>query len=54
MAPDGQYHANIGNPTSVIVDYPFITSRSTPDSYLCGELVVAVLEKGLRKYGWVA
>lgn len=54
VAPDGEYHANIGNPTSVIVDYPFITSRSTPDSYLCGELVVAVLEKGLRKYGWVA
>ncbi|WP_437329011.1 type 1 glutamine amidotransferase domain-containing protein [Sorangium sp. So ce381] len=54
VEPGGEYHANIGHPTSAIVDYPFITSRSTPDSYLCGELVVAVLEKGLRKYGWEA
>ena len=38
--------------TSVIVDYPFITGRSTPDSYLTGEKVVEVLEKGLKRWGW--
>jgi putative intracellular protease/amidase len=54
VGPGGEYHGNVGHPTSAIVDYPFITSRSTPDSYLCGQLVVDVLEKGLRKYGWVA
>lgn len=52
VAPKGEYHGNVGKPTSAIVDYPFITSRSTPDSYLCGQLVVEVLENGLRKYGW--
>ncbi|HLO87960.1 MAG TPA: type 1 glutamine amidotransferase domain-containing protein [Nostocaceae cyanobacterium] len=51
-APDGQYHGNFGKPTSVIVDYPFITGRSTPDSYLTGEKMVEVLEQGLTRYGW--
>ena len=37
---------------SVIVDEPFITSRSTPDSYLCGDKVVEVLEQGLTRWGW--
>ncbi|MCU0526717.1 MAG: type 1 glutamine amidotransferase domain-containing protein [Elainella sp. Prado103] len=50
--PDGQFHGNVGKETSVIVDYPFITGRSTPDSYLTGQKVVDVLEKGLRRYGW--
>jgi putative intracellular protease/amidase len=50
--PDGQYHGNVGRPTSVIVDYPFITGRSTPDSYLTGQKLVEVLEKGLKRYGW--
>ena len=35
-APGGAYHGNYGHETSVIVDYPFITGRSTPDSYLTG------------------
>lgn len=48
----GQYHGNVGNRTSVIADYPFITSRSTASSYLCGEIMVEVLKNGLRKYGW--
>ncbi len=52
VGPDGEYHGNVGKPTSVIVDYPFITGRSTPDSYLTGEKVVDVLEKGLTRYGW--
>ena len=51
-APDGEYIGNVGHATSVIVDYPFITGRSTPDSYLTGEKMVEVLEKGLTRYGW--
>jgi putative intracellular protease/amidase len=50
--PDGQYHGNVGRETSVIVDFPFITARSTPDSFLAGEKLVEVLETGLRRYGW--
>lgn len=50
--PDGAYHGNFGKPVSVIVDYPFVTGRSTPDSYRTGEKVVAVLEDGLIRYGW--
>lgn len=49
---EGQYHGNVGHEISVIVDYPFITGRSTPDSYATGEKVVEVLEKGLKRYGW--
>ncbi|HLZ62920.1 MAG TPA: type 1 glutamine amidotransferase domain-containing protein [Ktedonosporobacter sp.] len=50
--PEGAYIGNFGHVTSVIVDYPFITGRSTPDSYLTGEKVVEVLERGLKRYGW--
>ena len=50
--PAGGFHGNVGRATSVIVDYPFITGRSTPDSYLTGELLVQVLRNGLRRYGW--
>lgn len=50
--PDGQYHGNVGKAISVIVDYPFITGRSTPDSYMTGQKLVEVLEKGLTRYGW--
>jgi putative intracellular protease/amidase len=50
--PDGAYIGNFGKETSVIVDYPFITGRSTPDSYLTGEKMVEALEKGLKRYGW--
>ncbi len=50
--PDGAYIGNVGRPTSVIVDYPFITGRSTPDSYLTGEKLVEVMEKGLKRWGW--
>jgi hypothetical protein len=42
----------VGHATSVIVDYPFITGRSTPDAYLTGEKMVEVLEKGTTRYGW--
>jgi putative intracellular protease/amidase len=50
--PDGGFHGNVGKETSVIVDYPFITARSTPDSAPSGELLVQVLENGLRRHGW--
>jgi putative intracellular protease/amidase len=50
--PDGAYHGNFGKEVSVIVDYPFVTGRSTPDSYTTGEKMVEMLEKGLKRYGW--
>jgi putative intracellular protease/amidase len=52
--PDGQYHGNFGKETSVIVDWPFITGRSTPDSYLTGEMLVRSLDGSppLKRYGW--
>ena len=50
--PDGRYHGNFGREISVVVDYPFITGRSTPDSFRTGEKMVEVLEHGLRRYGW--
>jgi putative intracellular protease/amidase len=52
--PDGAYHGNFGHPTSVIVDYPFITGRSTPDSVLTGQKMIEVLDGDppLRRWGW--
>ncbi|MGC9670573.1 type 1 glutamine amidotransferase domain-containing protein [Planosporangium sp. 12N6] len=50
--PDGAYHGNFGREISVIVDYPFVTGRSTLDSFRTGEKMVAMLEDGLRRYGW--
>jgi putative intracellular protease/amidase len=52
--PDGAYIGNFGKETSVIVDYPFITGRSTPDSLLTGEKLVEVLDgsPALRRWGW--
>jgi len=52
VGPQGEFHGNVGRTISAIVDYPFITGRSTADSYKTGELLVAVLEKGLKRYGW--
>jgi putative intracellular protease/amidase len=51
-APGGAYHGNYGHETSVIVDYPFVTGRSTPDSYLTGQKMIEVLESGLRQWGF--
>jgi putative intracellular protease/amidase len=50
--PGGAYVGNYGHETSVIVDYPFVTGRSTPDSYLTGQKMVEVLENGLRQWGF--
>jgi len=51
-APDGQYHGNVGHEISVIVDYPFVTGRSTADSRMTGKMLVEVLDEGRRYYGW--
>jgi putative intracellular protease/amidase len=52
VGPEGQFHGNVGKETSVIVDYPIITGRSTADSVLTGQKIVEVLETGLKRYGW--
>jgi putative intracellular protease/amidase len=52
VGPEGQFHGNVGRKISVIVDYPFITGRSTADSQRTGEKLVEVLTKGLKRYGW--
>lgn len=48
----GQYHGNVGNRTSVILDYPFLTSRSTASSRKCGEVMVECLKNGITRYGF--
>lgn len=50
--PDGRYHGNFGKEISVVVDYPFVTGRSTADSFRTGEKMIEVLEHDLRRYGW--
>ncbi|QUH02165.1 type 1 glutamine amidotransferase domain-containing protein [Saccharopolyspora erythraea] len=50
--PDGGFHGNVGKDISVVVDYPFITARSTPDSVESGQKLVQVLENGLERSGW--
>lgn len=52
VGPEGMFHGNVGKNISALVDYPFITGRSTADSYKTGELLVKVLKNGLRRYGW--
>lgn len=52
VGPEGQYHGGVGHTLSTILDYPFLTGRSTQDSKLVGELIIQVLEHGLRRYGW--
>lgn len=52
VGPDGAFIGRVGHVTSVIVDYPFITSRSTASSAECGEKLIEVLEKGLKRYNW--
>ncbi|MEI6705820.1 MAG: type 1 glutamine amidotransferase domain-containing protein [Methylococcales bacterium] len=52
VQPDGMFHGNFGKPTSVIVDYPFITARSLQCSHEFGDKLVDVLENNLIRYGW--
>jgi len=49
---EGGFHGNVGRRTSVILDWPFLTSRSTASSVECGRILVEVLERGLRRHGW--
>lgn len=51
-APNGRYIGNFGHEISCVVDYPFVTGRSTADSYTTGQKMVEVLENGLTRYGW--
>jgi hypothetical protein len=50
--PTGQYHGGVGKRLSTILDYPFLTGRSTQDSTLVGELICQALEEDLKRYGW--
>ena len=52
VGPDGQYHGGVGYTMSTILDYPFLTGRSTQDSKLVGELIIKALEENLKRYGW--
>lgn len=52
VGPDGQFHGGVGRTLSTILDYPFLSGRSTQDSRLVGELMVEALENGLKRYGW--
>jgi putative intracellular protease/amidase len=52
VGPQGAFIGNVGHDASVIVDYPFITARSTESSVECGRLLVEVLERGLKRHGW--
>jgi putative intracellular protease/amidase len=52
VGPHGQFHGNVGRITSVVVDYPFVTSRSVQCSDEIGRTLVKVLNDGLRRYGW--
>ena len=52
VGPEGQYHGNFGKPTSVIVDYPFITARSLQCSHEFGDRFVDVLGGGMKRSGW--
>ena len=52
VGPTGQFHGGVGHTLSTILDYPFLSGRSTQDSRLVGELMVQALENGLKRYGW--
>ena len=52
VGPDGHYHGGVGHTTCTILDFPFLCGRSTQDSRLVGELMIQVLEHGLRRWGW--
>jgi putative intracellular protease/amidase len=53
VGPEGRFHGNVGREVSVVVDHPFITGRSTGDSYATGEHLRRVLEDpSYRRFGW--
>lgn len=52
VGENGKFHGNFGKPTSVVVDYPFITARSLQCSHDFGDRFVDVLQKGMTRSGW--
>lgn len=50
--PEGEYYSGVGRKISALLDYPFVTGRSTASSRRVGELMVEALENGLKRYGW--
>lgn len=52
VGPEGGYHSGVGRKISCLVDWPFVTSRSTASSRQCGEYLVQMLEHGLKRAGW--
>jgi hypothetical protein len=52
MQPRGQYHSGVGHTISTILDHPFLTGRSTQDSHVVGELLIAVFESSVGRYSW--
>ncbi len=50
--PQGAYYSGVGRKISALLDYPFITGRSTASSRRVGELMVEALENGMKRYGW--
>lgn len=51
-APGGEYHGGVGHAKSLVLDYPFLTGRSTQDSHDVGLVMLEVLERGLKRQGW--
>ncbi|MER7281612.1 type 1 glutamine amidotransferase domain-containing protein [Dactylosporangium sp. NPDC000244] len=52
VGPHGRFHGNVGHRLSVILDHPFLTSRSVGESDLCGSVMVRALTEDLRVYGF--
>jgi putative intracellular protease/amidase len=52
VGPEGEFIGNVGHAESVVVDYPFITARSTESSVGCGRALVDVLDHNVRRSGW--
>jgi hypothetical protein len=52
VVPYGQYHGGVGRTRYNFLNYPFLTGRSTRGSQLVGELMIQVLAKDVRRYGW--
>lgn len=52
VGDEGQFYGKIGEYLSVILDYPFLTSRSVAESNLCGQVIVKCLKEGIKRFGW--
>lgn len=52
VGEQGQFHGKVGEPLSVILDYPFLTSRSVAESRQCGQVLEKCLKEGIKRFGW--